>query len=113
MSDAPSSTVSSALRRPSTSSETSSLSSASTAYTTYKDREGQPLLLDGSINGSINGNVHERKAKRGLRQKARDMVHDMGSPPTARQDAKDGRPTLNHAPLGGMVGEPVMRQGKI
>ncbi|KAJ4864262.1 hypothetical protein T069G_00792 [Trichoderma breve] len=107
MSDAPSSTTtsSSALRRPSTSSETSSLSSASTAYTTYKDKEGQPLLLDGS--------VHERKIKRGLRQKARDMVHDMGSPPTARQDAKDGKPTLNHAPLGGMVGEPMMRPGKI
>ncbi|KAL6834665.1 hypothetical protein V8C40DRAFT_92909 [Trichoderma camerunense] len=107
MSDAPSSTTtSSALRRPSTSSETSSLSSASTAYTTYKDKEGQPLLLDG-------GSVHERKIKRGLRQKARDMVHDMGSPPTARQDAKDGKPTLNHAPLGGMVGEPMMRPGKI
>ncbi|OPB43724.1 hypothetical protein A0O28_0100120 [Trichoderma guizhouense] len=106
MSDAPSSTTtsSSALRRPSTSSETSSLSSASTAYTTYKDKEGQPLLPDG---------VHERKIKRGLRQKARDMVHDMGSPPTARQDAKDGKPTLNHAPLGGMVGEPMMRPGKI
>ncbi|KAL5088839.1 hypothetical protein Trisim1_006255 [Trichoderma cf. simile WF8] len=105
MSDAPSSTTtsSSALRRPSTSSETSSLSSASTAYTTYKDKEGQPLLPD----------VHERKIKRGLRQKARDMVHDMGSPPTARQDAKDGKPTLNHAPLGGMVGEPMMRPGKI
>ncbi|KAL6830655.1 hypothetical protein J3E69DRAFT_363612 [Trichoderma sp. SZMC 28015] len=104
MSDAPSTTTtSSALRRPSTSSETSSLSSASTAYTTYKDKEGQPLLPD----------VHERKIKRGLRQKARDMVHDMGSPPTARQDAKDGKPTLNHAPLGGMVGEPMMRPGKI
>ncbi|KAL6799080.1 hypothetical protein GGI42DRAFT_68050 [Trichoderma sp. SZMC 28013] len=104
MSDAPSSTVSSALRRPSTSSETSSLSSASTAYTTYKDKEGQPLP---------SSSVYERKAKRGLRQKARDMVHDMGSPPTARQDAKDGKPTLNHAPLGGMVGEPMMRPGKI
>lgn len=108
-SDAPSSSTSSssALRRPSTSSETSSLSSASTAYTTYKDKEGQPLLLD------ANASVHERKIKRGLRQKARDMVHDMGSPPTARQDAKDGKPTLNHAPLGGMVGEPLMRPGKI
>ncbi|KAL6700502.1 hypothetical protein J3F84DRAFT_344058 [Trichoderma pleuroticola] len=102
MSDAAPSTVSSsALRRPSTSSDTSSLSSASTAYT-YKDKEGQPLL-----------DVHERKIKRGLRQKARDMVHDMGSPPTARQDAKDGKPTLNHAPLGGMVGEPMMRPGRI
>ncbi|KAL7788654.1 hypothetical protein V8C37DRAFT_388095 [Trichoderma ceciliae] len=106
MSDAPSdapSNAASALRRPSTSSETSSLSSASTAYTTYtKEREGQPLL-----------DIHERKVKRGLRQKARDMVHDMGSPPTARQDAKDGKPTLNHAPLGGMIGEPMARPGKI
>lgn len=41
------------------------------------------------------------------------MVHDMGSPPTARQDAKDGKETLNHAPLGGMIGEPMMRPGKI
>ncbi|EHK45300.1 uncharacterized protein TrAtP1_003571 [Trichoderma atroviride] len=105
MSDAPANTTS-ALRRPSTSSETSSLSSASTAstaYTTYSyTKEGQPLL-----------DIHERKAKRGLRQKARDMVHDMGNPPTARQDAKDGKETLNHAPLGGMIGEPMMRPGKI
>ncbi|KAH6604758.1 hypothetical protein Trco_006465 [Trichoderma cornu-damae] len=99
MSDAPSNTAS-ALRRPSTSSETSSLSSASTAYA--KEREGQPLL-----------EMHERKAKRGLRQKARDMVHDMGSPPTARQDAKDGKTTLNHAPLGGLMGEPMARPGRI
>lgn len=102
MSDAPATTTS-ALRRPSTSSETSSLSSASTAYTTYSyTKEGQPLL-----------DIHERKAKRGLRQKARDMVHDMGNPPTARQDAKDGKETLNHAPMGGMIGEPMMRPGKI
>ncbi|RFU75612.1 hypothetical protein TARUN_6672 [Trichoderma arundinaceum] len=101
MSDAPSNTTS-ALRRPSTSSETSSLSSASTAYTYSKEKEGQPLL-----------DIHERKVKRGLRQKARDMVHDMGSPPTARQDAKDGKVTLNHAPLGGMIGEPMARPGKI
>ncbi|KAL6879385.1 hypothetical protein HDV57DRAFT_105272 [Trichoderma longibrachiatum] len=101
MSDAPSNSAST-LRRPSTSSETSSLSSASTAYTTYKEKEGQPLL-----------DVHERKAKRGLRQKAREMVHDMGSPPTARQDAKDGKVTLSHAPLGGLIGEPLTKPGRI
>ncbi|PHH80476.1 hypothetical protein CDD83_3759 [Cordyceps sp. RAO-2017] len=37
-------------------------------------------------------------ARRGLRQKARDVVSDLGAPPTTRQDAKDGKPTLNFVP---------------
>jgi hypothetical protein len=38
--------------------------------------------------------------RRGLRQKARDLLSDMGSPPTKRQDAKDGKHTSNFADLG-------------
>lgn len=30
-------------------------------------------------------------AKRGLRQKARDVISDLGAPPTKRQDEKEGR----------------------
>lgn len=33
--------------------------------------------------------------RRGLRQKARDVVSDLGAPPTTRQDAKDGKRALD------------------
>lgn len=84
------------MRRPSTSSDTS-VSSGSTTYSYTKDKETQK---------------QPEKTKKGFRQKARDMVHDMGTPPTSRQDAKDGKRTLNYADLG-IIGEPMARPGKI
>ena len=40
--------------------------------------------------------------RRGLRQKARDVVSDLGRPPTARQDAREGKHTSNFMTLGFM-----------
>ncbi|KAI9172098.1 hypothetical protein HJFPF1_01591 [Paramyrothecium foliicola] len=50
--------------------------------------------------------VEAKPARRGLRQKARDVLADMGSPPTTRHDAKVGKPTKNYADLG-MLGSVV------
>jgi hypothetical protein len=47
--------------------------------------------------------------RRGLRQKARDVISDMGSPPTSRHDAKDGAPTKSYAHLG-LMGAAVTAQ---
>ena len=62
--------------------------SASTTMSHCKD-----ALLGG-------GGAEQGSPRRGLRQKARDVVSDLGSPPTARQDRKDGAHTSNFADLG-------------
>ena len=70
-------------RRPSTSSEVSSaLSEATTVQSCVKDPKAA------------------KPPRRGLRQKARDVLSDMGSPPTKRHDAKDGKPPKNYEDLG-------------
>ncbi|OAQ98670.1 hypothetical protein LLEC1_08132 [Akanthomyces lecanii] len=48
----------------------------------------------------------------GIRQKARRVLADMGAPPTARQDAKDGRRTLNYADPGGLIGDAMSKPVK-
>ncbi|KAJ6445738.1 peroxisomal targeting signal receptor [Purpureocillium lavendulum] len=63
-------------------SDASSTLSGSTAYSYTKD--------------PVTG-VEEKEKRRGLRQKARDVVHDLGAPPTRRQDAKEGKHTSNFA----------------
>lgn len=72
--------------RPSSSAET--CSDATTVYSYTKDE--QPSS--------------QQPARRSLRQKARDVLSDMGSPPTKRQDTKDGRHTSNFADMGLMAG---------
>lgn len=43
---------------------------------------------------------HTQSKRRSLRQKARDVLSDMGSPPTKRQDESEGKQTSNFADLG-------------
>ncbi|ATY61952.1 Glutaredoxin domain [Cordyceps militaris] len=48
-----------------------------------------------------------------LREKARRVLADLGAPPTARQDAKDGKRTLNFADPGGLLGDGLLKPGRI
>ncbi|KPM36100.1 hypothetical protein AK830_g10467 [Neonectria ditissima] len=68
---------------PSTSSDAASTLSGSTACSYAKDA---PL--------------EAKASRRGMRQRVRDVVHDLGRPPTAKQDAKDGKTTKNHIDVG-------------
>ena len=70
--------------RPSESSDAASTYSDSTTYSYTKD----PLPLATT------------KDRRGVRQRVRDVISDMGTPPTAKQDAKDGKPVQNHVDVG-------------
>ncbi|KAH8736866.1 hypothetical protein BGZ61DRAFT_582143 [Ilyonectria robusta] len=70
--------------RPSISSDAASTFSGSTACS-YKD--APPT-------------VEAKAARRGMRQRVRDVVHELGRPPTAKQDAKDGKTTKNHVDMG-------------
>lgn len=90
------------MRRPSTSSDGSAtLSDTTTACSYVKDDSASIITTSTSATANT---VAAEKAQaqrgagchRGLRQKARDVIHDMGHPPTRRQDAKDGIETKNH-----------------
>ncbi|OAA49427.1 hypothetical protein NOR_01350 [Metarhizium rileyi] len=75
------------MRRESTSSANSDASSScSVSSATSCSKEA---LLDHCI-----------EPRRGLRQKARDVVSDLGKPPTSRQDAREGKHTSNFGHLG-------------
>ncbi|PNY27173.1 Uncharacterized protein TCAP_02900 [Tolypocladium capitatum] len=90
-----------AMRRPSTSSgsDTSSTCSGATDATACsytKDPVAEPPAAP----------------RRGLRQRARDVVHDLGAPPTRRQDAKDGKRTLDFAEVA-LIGDSLSKPTKI
>jgi hypothetical protein len=83
-------------RRTSISSDVSSaLSDATTLQPGIKDSSS-----GSSGSSSTDTKANGKQQRRGLRQKARDVLSDMGSPPTARHDAKEGKPVKNYADLG-------------
>lgn len=91
--------------RASTSSDGSStLSDATTACSISKSDDAA---------SAKQGERHGHK-KRGLRQKARDVMHDLGQPPTRRQDEKDGLETRNYNVVDArMLCMGMMRQAKV
>lgn len=83
--------------RPSTSSDAASTFSGSTACSYTKD--APPA-------------AEAKAARRGMRQRVRDVVHELGRPPTAKQDAKDGKTTQNHVDIG-PAGAGLMAPGAV
>ncbi|KAJ6788348.1 hypothetical protein PWT90_11250 [Aphanocladium album] len=82
------------MRRESTSSDAASVVSYETTNSLVKDDVAVAVL-----------DAVAQKKRRSLREKARRVLSDMGAPPTARQDAKDGKRTLNYADPGGPMGD--------
>lgn len=89
------------MRRESTSSDAASVVSYETTTSLLKD-DPAVAVLDAAAD----------KKRRSLRQKARRVLADMGAPPTARQDAKDGKRTLNYADPGGLLGDAMLKPVK-
>ncbi|KAJ3496378.1 hypothetical protein NLG97_g2700 [Lecanicillium saksenae] len=90
------------MRRESTSSDAASVVSYETTSSLVKE-DVVVAVLDAAAD----------KKRKGLRAKARRVLSDMGAPPTARQDAKDGRRTLNYADPGGLVGDVLAKPLRI
>ncbi|KAL2685142.1 hypothetical protein Neosp_006238 [[Neocosmospora] mangrovei] len=91
--------------RPSTSSDAASTLSGSTVFSTSKDAQQPtpPAKVEAITETLIKKelpNDHVQKQRRGMRQRVRDVVADLGRPPTARSDASEGRPTPNHVDVG-------------
>ena len=100
------------MRRKSTSSDAASTLSASSTETYSSIIKQDPaILVEAEL--AKNATKGQGKKRRSMRQKARSLVSDMGAPPTRRQDAKEGKRTLNFADPGGVFADMVSRQGKI
>ncbi|KAJ4150804.1 hypothetical protein LMH87_011538 [Akanthomyces muscarius] len=91
------------MRRQSTSSDGASVISYETTSSLVKD---EPAALDAEFADN------KDKKRDGIRKKARRVLADMGAPPTARQDAKDGKRTLNYADPGGLIGDTMSKPVK-
>ncbi|RSL78358.1 hypothetical protein CEP51_008274 [Fusarium floridanum] len=95
--------------RPSTSSDAASTLSGSTVFSTSKDAQQQPAKVEAIITETKTlPNDPVQKQRRGMRQRVRDVVADLGRPPTARSDAREGRPTPNHVDVGPAPGTVLM-----
>lgn len=55
-----------------------------------------PTLTDSTVYSYSKDTEAPEKQRRSLRQKARDVVSDLGYPPTHRQDIKEGKPTKKY-----------------
>ncbi|KAH7326598.1 hypothetical protein B0I35DRAFT_475227 [Stachybotrys elegans] len=103
--------------RPSVSSDTSStaLSEATTACSYTKpalDDSASASAGPGAAAAAAAASDSEAK-RRGLRQRARELVADMGHPPTKRHDAKHGKVTKNYSDLGVLGAAILTRQSAI
>ncbi|KAM0437611.1 hypothetical protein ACHAPT_001975 [Fusarium lateritium] len=100
--------------RPSTSSDAASTLSGSTVFSTSKDAQPTPpakiqeVVVTETKTSSSPADQPVQKQRRGVRQRVRDVVADLGRPPTARSDAKEGRPTPNHVDVGPAPGTVLM-----
>lgn len=70
-------------------------SESSDAASTYSDSTTYSYTKDCTLTKE-----QQQQQRRGVRQRVRDVISDMGNPPTAKQDAKDGKPMLNHIDVG-------------
>ncbi|KAM5356141.1 hypothetical protein ACJ41O_002787 [Fusarium nematophilum] len=84
--------------RPSTSSDAASTLSGSTVFSTSK--EAQPAATEAKD--------AVKQQRRGMRQRVRDVVADLGRPPTARQDLSEGKRSQGHVDVGPAPGTVLM-----
>ncbi|RSM16596.1 hypothetical protein CEP52_000253 [Fusarium oligoseptatum] len=90
-------------------SDAASTLSGSTVFSTSKDAQQQPAKVEAIITETKTlPNDPVQKQRRGMRQRVRDVVADLGRPPTARSDAREGRPTPNHVDVGPAPGTVLM-----
>lgn len=99
--------------RPSTSSDAASTLSGSTVFSkdAQQQQQQQPAKVEAITTETETTNHSDpaaQKQRRGVRQRVRDVVADLGRPPTARSDAREGRPTPKHVDVGPAPGTVLM-----
>ncbi|KAF4986508.1 hypothetical protein FGRMN_10808 [Fusarium graminum] len=91
--------------RPSTSSDAASTLSGSTAFS--KEGPAPTQLSPPKDDGEI-PSIDTTKQRKSMRQRVRNVVADLGRPPTARDDAKSGNMSQTHINVGPASGTVLM-----
>ncbi|KAL6920002.1 hypothetical protein FSHL1_003979 [Fusarium sambucinum] len=94
------------MERPTSSSDTASILSGSTVFS----KEVQVSISDSPTKAeidtsTINDSTQQRKS---MRQRVRNVVTDLGRPPTTRDDLKSGNATQKHVDVGPASGTVLM-----
>ncbi|KAJ4272190.1 hypothetical protein NW762_000901 [Fusarium torreyae] len=85
---------------PSTSSDAASVLSGSTVFSKEAQLPAKAEIETLEIDAA--------KQRKSMRQRVRNVVADLGRPPTTRQDAKSGQTTKNHVDVGPASGTVLM-----
>ncbi|KAF5021172.1 hypothetical protein F66182_6794 [Fusarium sp. NRRL 66182] len=93
--------------RPSIGSDAASTLSGSTVFSREGQAQVQPLSASAKVETEAEISTTEKKRK-SIRQRVRNVVADLGRPPTVREDAKSGKKTQNHVEVGPAPGTVLM-----
>ncbi|KAF5569622.1 hypothetical protein FPHYL_1909 [Fusarium phyllophilum] len=89
-----------------TTSDTASVLSGSTVFSKEAQDHASPTKADADM--STNEAAKQHQHRKSMRQRVRNVVADLGRPPTARDDAKSGNVTQKHVDVGPATGTVLM-----
>ncbi|PNP77675.1 hypothetical protein FNYG_08978 [Fusarium nygamai] len=93
-----------------TTSDAASVLSGSTVFSKEAQDNVSPTKADAdmSTNEAAKQHQHQHQQRKSMRQRVRNVVADLGRPPTARDDAKSGNVTQKHVDVGPAAGTVLM-----
>ncbi|KAF4955890.1 hypothetical protein FGADI_4285 [Fusarium gaditjirri] len=86
-----------------TTSDAASVLSGSTVFSKEAQDHVSPTKADTDMSA-----IEAAKHRKSMRQRVRNVVADLGRPPTARDDAKSGNVTQKHVDVGPAAGTVLM-----
>jgi hypothetical protein len=95
------------MERPSSSSDAASILSGSTVFS----KEAQVSVPDSPTKAEIDASTSDaskQQQRKSIRQRVRNVVADLGRPPTTRDDLKSGNATQKHVDVGPASGTVLM-----
>ncbi|KAM0299238.1 hypothetical protein HYE67_009149 [Fusarium culmorum] len=94
------------MERPCSSSDTASILSGSTVFS----KEAQISVSDSPTKAEIDTLTSDasKQQRKSMRQRVRNVVADLGRPPTTRDDLKSGNATQKHVDVGPASGTVLM-----
>ncbi|KAF5240543.1 hypothetical protein FAUST_4302 [Fusarium austroamericanum] len=96
------------MERPSSSSDTASILSGSTVFS--KEAQISVSVSDSPTKAEIDTLTSDasKQQRKSMRQRVRNVVADLGRPPTTRDDLKSGNATQKHVDVGPASGTVLM-----
>ncbi|KAF5533427.1 hypothetical protein FNAPI_12675 [Fusarium napiforme] len=91
-----------------TTSDAASVLSGSTVFSKEAQDHVSPTKADADMSTNEAAKQHQHQQRKSMRQRVRNVVADLGRPPTARDDAKSGNVTQKHVDVGPAAGTVLM-----